>query len=104
MVFTLADEIPVFVDTVSEFKAGKIKHWLAHIHTLKPTLPELEILWGQAITSDADRNAAVNALHQQGVQQLFVYLPDESVYCSEKGWRTIFADRASAYDSRQFWC
>ena len=83
-VFTLADEIPVFVDTVSEFKAGKIKHWLAHIHTLKPTLPELEILWGQAITSDADRNAAVNALHQQGVQQLFVYLPDESVYCSEK--------------------
>ncbi|MCB5650271.1 hypothetical protein LIP58_12435, partial [Bifidobacterium breve] len=23
-VFTLADEIPVFVDTVSEFKAGKI--------------------------------------------------------------------------------
>ena len=68
-VFTLADEIPVFVDTVSEFKAGKIKHWLAHIHTLKPTLPELEI---------------VNALHQQGVQQLFVYLPDESVYCSEK--------------------
>ena len=60
-VFTLADEIPVFVDTVSEFKAGKIKHWLAHIHTLKPTLPELEILWGQAITSDADRNTAVNA-------------------------------------------
>ncbi|STL52054.1 putative pyrimidine kinase [Escherichia coli] len=32
-VFTLAGEIPVFVDTVSEFKAGKIKHWLAHIHT-----------------------------------------------------------------------
>ncbi len=55
-VFTLADQIPVFVDTVSEFKAGKIKPWLAHIHTLKPTLPELEILWGQAITSDADRN------------------------------------------------
>ena len=26
-VFTIADEIPVFVDTVSEFKAGKIKHW-----------------------------------------------------------------------------
>ncbi len=26
----------------------------------------------------------MNALHQQGVQQLFVYLPDESVYCSEK--------------------
>ncbi|MFP1497853.1 hypothetical protein ACLB1Q_33465 [Escherichia coli] len=31
-VFTLADQIPVFVDTVSEFKAA-IKPWLAHIHT-----------------------------------------------------------------------
>ncbi|MGA0525490.1 kinase, partial [Escherichia coli] len=45
-VFTLAGEIPVFVATVSDFTAGKIKHWLAQIHTLKPTLPELEILWG----------------------------------------------------------
>lgn len=62
-VFTFADEILVFVDTVLEFKAGKIKHWLAHIYTLKLTLLELEILWGQAITSDADCNAAVNALH-----------------------------------------
>lgn len=83
-VFTLADEVPMFVDTVSEFKAGKIKYWLAHIHALKPTLPELEILRGQAITSDADRNTAMSVLHQRGVQQLFVYLPDESVYCSEK--------------------
>ncbi len=63
--FTLAGEIPVFVDTVSEFKAAKSNDGLAHIHTLKPTLPELEILWGQAITSDADRNAAVNALHRK---------------------------------------
>ena len=37
----------------------------------------------EAITSDATVRA-VNALHQQGVQQLFVYLPDESVFCSEK--------------------
>ena len=51
-----------------------------------------------------DRNPAVNALHQQGVQRIFVYLPDESVLLQRKGWRTIFADRASAYDSRQFWC
>lgn len=43
-VFTLADEIPAFVDTVSEFKAGKIKHWLAHIHTLETHFTlELEI-------------------------------------------------------------
>ncbi|STE85102.1 sugar kinase YeiI [Escherichia coli] len=45
-VFTIADEIPMFVDTVSEFKANKVKNWYSRIHTLKPTQNELEILWG----------------------------------------------------------
>ncbi|SQB28979.1 pyrimidine kinase [Citrobacter koseri] len=36
-VFTIADEIPVFIDTVSEFKAEKIRTWYSRIHTLKPT-------------------------------------------------------------------
>ena len=83
-VFTVADDIPVFIDTVSEFKATKVKTWFTRIHTLKPTQKELEILWGHPINSDADRRDAVNALHQQGIQQIFVCLEDESVFCSEK--------------------
>ena len=75
-VFTLADEIPVFVDTVSEFKANKVKNWYSRIHTLKPTQNELEILWGQPIKDDNDRIRAVNSLHQQGVKRMFVYLKD----------------------------
>lgn len=84
-VFTVADDIPVFIDTVSEFKASKVKSWLSRIHTLKPTQKELEILWGHPVHSEAERVAAVNALHQQGVQQIFVCLEDESVFCSAKG-------------------
>jgi pseudouridine kinase len=83
-VFTIADDIPVFIDTVSEFKAEKIKTWYTRIHTLKPTQKELEILWGQPIRSDADRIKAVNALHQQGVEHIYVCLKDESVFCSKK--------------------
>ncbi|HEB6949673.1 TPA: sugar kinase [Salmonella enterica subsp. enterica serovar Hvittingfoss] len=83
-VFTITSNIPVFIDTVSEFKAAKIRAWYSRIHTLKPTQKELEILWGQSIDSDADRVHAVNALHQQGVQQIFVCLEDASVFCSEK--------------------
>lgn len=83
-VFTIADDIPVFIDTVSEFKAAKIKTWFSRIHTLKPTQNELAILWGQPIITNADRVQAVNALHQQGVQRIFVCLEDESVFCSEK--------------------
>lgn len=45
-VFIFVDEISVFVDIVSEFKAGKIKYWLAYIYILKFILSELEILWG----------------------------------------------------------
>ena len=61
-----------------------MKTWFTRIHTLKPTQKELEILWGHPINSDADRRDAVNALHQQGIQQIFVCLEDESVFCSEK--------------------
>ncbi|CAH6636868.1 sugar kinase [Pseudocitrobacter vendiensis] len=83
-VFTLAGNIPVFVDTVSEFKAEKVKSWLGRIHTLKPTRRELEILWGNAINNDEELRCAVNDLHAQGVQRIVVCLEDESVFCSEK--------------------
>lgn len=64
-VFTLANAIPVFVDTVSEFKAHRIRPWLGKIHTLKPTLRELRILWGEPIENEADRDRALAWLHER---------------------------------------
>lgn len=78
-VFTLAGDVPVFVDTVSEFKAGRVKPWLSRIHTLKPTLKELQIL-----AECDDRQAALTALHEKGVQRIVVCLEDDSVLCSEQ--------------------
>lgn len=83
-VFTLAGDIPVFVDTVSEFKVEKIKPWLARIHSLKPTQQELQILWGREITGEDERRDAVQWLHRQGTRRVFVYLEDDAVFCSEK--------------------
>ncbi|MCV4614138.1 PfkB family carbohydrate kinase, partial [Escherichia coli] len=83
-IFTVADGIPVFIDTVSKFKAVNVKNWLPHIHTLKPTQKELEILWGSPVNNETDLLTAVNALHQQGVQQIFVWMGDESVFCSQR--------------------
>jgi pseudouridine kinase len=79
-VFTLAGDIPVFVDTVSEFKAGKVATWMGRIHTLKPTLKELQILAGCE-----DPDAALAKLHEKGVQRIVVCLEDDRVLCSEKG-------------------
>lgn len=79
-VFTLAGDVPVFVDTVSEFKAERVKPWLSRIHTLKPTLKELQIL-----AECDDRQAALTALHEKGVQRIVVCLEEDSVLCSEQG-------------------
>lgn len=79
-VFTLAGDVPVFVDTVSEFKAEKVKSWLSRIHTLKPTLKELQIL-----AECDDRQVALAILHAKGVQRIVVCLEDDSVLCSEQG-------------------
>ena len=105
-VFTMAGNIPVFVDTVSEFKADKIRPWLSRIHTLKPTLQELQILWGQPIRREADKITAVNSLHEQGGQRIFVYLDDDSVFCSKRDGEQLlltspdhtFTDRFGADD------
>ena len=88
-VFTIADKTPIFIDTVSEFKAANVKKWLPRIHTLKPTEKELEILWGKPVNNKADRLNAVKALHQQGVQQIFTWVRDGSVFCSHKDGEQI---------------
>ncbi len=82
-VFTVADDIPVFIDTVSKFKASNVKIWLPRIHTLKSTQKEMEILWGSPINNNTDQLNAVNALHQQGVQHIFVWMGDASVFCCQ---------------------
>ncbi|PHM49257.1 PfkB family carbohydrate kinase [Xenorhabdus miraniensis] len=88
--FNHVGNVPIFVDTVSGSKAPKIRHWLSHIHTLKPNRTEAEILSG--IKIDTQKNAANAALwfHQRGVQRLILSMDAEGVYYSEldntSGW------------------
>ncbi|WP_338885398.1 MULTISPECIES: PfkB family carbohydrate kinase [Xenorhabdus] len=83
--FNHAENIPIFVDTVSTFKANKIRHWLSYIHTLKPNRLEAEILSGIKITTLADAIDAAAWFHQQGVQRLALSMGTEGVYYSEIG-------------------
>ncbi|CNF56050.1 carbohydrate kinase [Yersinia kristensenii] len=89
-IFTNAGNVPVFVDTVSAFKAPRIKNWLSHIHTLKPNRLEAEILSGMKIDSRNDIPAVANWFHQQGVQRLALSMGKDGVYFSEidgqTGW------------------
>ncbi|MBD2811697.1 winged helix-turn-helix transcriptional regulator [Xenorhabdus sp. Vera] len=83
--FSNAGNIPVFVDTVSTFKATKIRHWLSHIHTLKPNRLEAEILSGIKITTLSDASDTASWFHQQGVQRLALSMGTDGVYYSEIG-------------------
>ncbi|MGR3808512.1 PfkB family carbohydrate kinase [Pasteurella testudinis] len=88
--FSNSGDIPIFVDTVSTFKAMKIKHWLSHIHTLKPNRLEAEALSGIKIETNDDVLKIAAWFHQQGLTRLVLSLGSDGVYFSEKtgvsGW------------------
>lgn len=88
--FSHAGSVPIFVDTVSAFKAPKIRNWLSHIHTLKPNRLEAEILSGMTITGPQDAPAVATWFHEQGVQRIALSMGPAGVYYSEidgqSGW------------------
>jgi pseudouridine kinase len=90
--FSHAGNVPIFVDTVSAFKAPKIRNWLSHIHTLKPNRLEAEILSGMTIHCPEDAHTAAKWFHEQGVQRIALSMGSSGVYYSEidgqSGWST----------------
>ncbi|WP_215782413.1 MULTISPECIES: PfkB family carbohydrate kinase [unclassified Paludibacterium] len=87
--FAEARDIPVFVDTVSAFKAERIRPWLSQIHTLKPNRLEAATLSGLPLDSATDVAAVAHWFHDQGVRQLILSMGSEGVYYSngsQQGW------------------
>ncbi|REF27439.1 pseudouridine kinase [Xenorhabdus cabanillasii] len=82
-IFSHANNVPIFVDTVSTFKASNIRHWLSYIHTLKPNRSEAKILSGIEIETLEDAAIAASWFHQQGVQRIILSMDAEGVYYSE---------------------
>ena len=78
---TLAGQ-PLFVDTVSTIKAGKIKSHLHAIHTLKTSRLEAEALTGFGTRTQTDRRKLAAWVHNQGVTRLFVTLGKGGVFYS----------------------
>jgi pseudouridine kinase len=51
--FAEAGDTPVFIDTVSAFKAERLRPWLGRIHTLKPNRLEAASLSGLPLDTPA---------------------------------------------------
>lgn len=74
---------PIFADTVSCAKAGKIKPHLHAIHTLKPSLAEAEEIAGIKVNSPRGLSELADWFHEQGVRRLFVSLGSDGVFYSD---------------------
>ena len=71
--------VPVFADTVSVTKAGRLKHVLSGLHTLKPNRLEAELLSGMKVVTETDARNAASHLLEQGVTQVFLSLGEDGV-------------------------
>ncbi len=85
--FLQARNRPVFVDPVSAFKCRRLRPWLGRVHTLKVNRLEAQALWGQAVNSDRETEAAARWLHGQGVQHVVLSLGARGLYWSAKDGR-----------------
>lgn len=74
---------PVFCDPVSVSKAGKLSGLLGRLHTLKPNLPEAELLSGVAIKDETSLRKAADQLLETGLERVFLSLGTDGVYCAD---------------------
>ncbi len=74
---------PIFVDTVSCAKAGKLKPYLSAIHTLKPNLKEAQQLSGINVESHDQLPQLANWFHEQGVKRVFLSMGSQGVFYSD---------------------
>ena len=73
--------VPLFIDPVSVTKAAKIKGLLPFIHTIKPNRAEAEFLTGISVHNDASLQRIAEAFLQQGIQQVFLSLGVQGLFC-----------------------
>lgn len=79
----------LYADTVSATKAEKLKAVLPHLYCIKPNRLEAEILSGISIEDEASLNAAMDALLEKGVRQVFISMGEEGVFygnSEKRGW------------------
>ena len=76
--------VPLFCDPVSTTKAEKLSTVLHKIHTLKPNRLEAAYLSGVPIRDTKDVEKAAAVLLEKGVQQLFISMGADGVYCANK--------------------
>ena len=80
-------EVPVFADTVSAAKAGRLKSVLGKLHALKPNRLEAELLSGVAIRDERSLNRAADALLETGLRRVYISLGADGILAADADTR-----------------
>lgn len=81
--------VPLVADPVSVKKAGRLRGALHAMTAIKPNRPEAALLSGVEIRTGDDLPLAAAALHQKGVQNVFISLGGEGVYYDDGSDRGV---------------
>ena len=80
------NDIPVFVDPISDNYAKKIKPYLNKLYCIKPNKTELEVLASMKIKNDDDLNKAIKKVIAKGTKCLYVSLGSKGcLYADDNG-------------------
>ncbi len=74
---------PLFADSVSAAKAGRLRSVLGKLHTLKPNRMEAELLSGVPITDETSLHRAADALLSTGLGRVFISLGADGVLAAD---------------------
>ena len=74
----------IFVDTVSDHYAKKMRPFVKDLYAIKPNRSELENLSGVSIKKDADIKIACEELLNQGLEKIYVTLGKQGCYYMDK--------------------
>lgn len=75
---------PIFVDTVSSYKARKILPYLGAVHTLKPGLAEATELANMKVKDESQLPELAAWFHGKGVDRVFISLGQDGVFYSTR--------------------
>ena len=83
---TFSDSVPVYLDTVSDHYAEKMRGLLKGVACVKPNRTELERLSGMAADSAADLEEAAGRVLEMGARQVLVSLGEDGcLYMDRQG-------------------
>jgi len=75
--------VPLYIDTVSTAKAPRVIKALRQSQTGRLHALKLNLMEAQAVTGDATARDAAASLTAKGVQQVYITLGSDGVYCSD---------------------